>query len=134
MTLRLTFMLLLLAGVARAQDDTEEVLTGSEPFQVTALTLVVENDTQRIQLVGESDRWYSSGIKLDLSFNRPWPGFTSKLLPFGSIASGSRFESSIRNLRARLARKPWRCTPQLLSYCTAQGCRRSLTRDSRSSA
>lgn len=91
MTLRLTFILCLLTGVARAQTDApEEPLTGSEPFRVTALTLIVENDSERFQIFGGSDRWYTNGVKLDLSFNRPWPGFTSKLLPFASIYDDPR--------------------------------------------
>lgn len=84
MTLRLallTLFVLIVGAVACAQDETE-ALTGAEPLRLRALTFIVENDTSRIHFFNNEDRWYTNGLKIDASFNRPWPRFADRLLPF----------------------------------------------------
>jgi hypothetical protein len=58
-------------------DDAEE------PNGVSAISLLWENDGQYFRFVNDSDRWYTNGVKLDVSLRRPWPAFTTRLIPFG---------------------------------------------------
>jgi len=68
-----------------ADQEAQDALDEPPPNAVSSISLLWENDGQYFRFFGDTDRWYSNGIKLDVSLRRPWPPFTSKLLPFAGL-------------------------------------------------
>jgi lipid A 3-O-deacylase len=84
-SLLLAILFAFVPGTVRAQSDQSEETThliDEEPIGLASISASWENDGRFYQLLDDSDRWYTNGVKLDFSFTRPWPRVAARALPF----------------------------------------------------
>jgi hypothetical protein len=88
MRLHLTVLLvcvtptLLYAQAEPPADPKATTLLTEDPLGVASISAIWENDGRFFEVFADSDRWYTNGLEVDMSFTRPWPGAAARLLPF----------------------------------------------------